>query len=121
VLDFLTEALDAWYAAKRAGQDVPIHDISIEAFSGASAGGMCAAISAVLLQNDFQHISVISIQFDPALVEAVCRVGLSCVGVAEDGRPKEGAARGLAARLQDHRENISKPFTAACSFKRAEC
>src|SRR5258708_33698059 len=46
VLDFLTEALDAWYAAKRAGQDVPIHDISIEAFSGASAGGMCAAISA---------------------------------------------------------------------------
>jgi hypothetical protein len=57
VLDFLTEALDAWYAAKRAGQDVPIHDISIEAFSGASAGGMCAAISAVLLQNDFQHIS----------------------------------------------------------------
>ena len=57
VLDFLTEALDAWYAAKRVGQDVPTHDISIEAFSGASAGGMCAAISAVLLQNDFQHIS----------------------------------------------------------------
>jgi hypothetical protein len=57
VLDFLTEALDAWYAAKRARQEVPTHDISIEAFSGASAGGMCAAISAVLLQNDFQHIS----------------------------------------------------------------
>ena len=57
VLDFLTEALDAWYAAKRGGQDVPPHDISIEAFSGASAGGMCAAISAVLLQSNFQHIS----------------------------------------------------------------
>jgi hypothetical protein len=57
VLDFFTEALDAWYAAKRARQEVPTHDISIEAFSGASAGGMCAAISAVLLQNDFQHIS----------------------------------------------------------------
>lgn len=57
VLDFLTEALDAWYAAKREGQEVPAHDISIEVFSGASAGGMCAAISAILLQNDFQHIS----------------------------------------------------------------
>lgn len=57
VLDFLTEALDDWYKAKREGEDVPTHDVSIEAFSGASAGGMCAAISAVLLQNDFQHVS----------------------------------------------------------------
>lgn len=56
VLDFLTEALDAWYAAKARGEIVPEHDVVIEVFSGASAGGMCAAISAVLLQMDFEHI-----------------------------------------------------------------
>ncbi len=56
VLDFLTEALDQWYAAKQSGDAVPMHDISIEVFSGASAGGMCAAISSVMLYRDFEHI-----------------------------------------------------------------
>ena len=56
VLDFLTEALDQWYAARDAGLPVPQHDISIDIFSGASAGGMCAAISAVMLQGPFDHI-----------------------------------------------------------------
>jgi hypothetical protein len=56
VLDFLTEALDAWYAAKAHGEVVPEHDVTIEVFTGASAGGMCAAISAILLQQDFEHI-----------------------------------------------------------------
>ena len=56
VLDFLTEALDAWYDAKERGEDVPQHDVTIEVFSGASAGGMCAAISAVMLQEEFEHI-----------------------------------------------------------------
>jgi Patatin-like phospholipase len=57
VLDFLTEALDAWYKAKADGAEVPQHDVTIEAFSGASAGGLCAALSAVLLQDEFEHIS----------------------------------------------------------------
>jgi len=57
VLDFLTEALDAWTKAKADGAEVPRHDVSIEVFSGASAGGMCAAISAVLLQDEFEHVS----------------------------------------------------------------
>lgn len=56
VLDFLTEALDEWYRAKQEGKPVPMHDVSIEVFSGASAGGMCAAISAVMLQENFEHI-----------------------------------------------------------------
>jgi predicted acylesterase/phospholipase RssA len=57
VLDFLTEALEQWYAAKTAGgPPVPQHDVSLDIFSGASAGGMCAAISAVMLQGPFQHI-----------------------------------------------------------------
>lgn len=59
-LDFLTEALDAWYAAKGRGEAVPQHEVRIEAFSGASAGGMCAAISAMLLQDEFEHISDVS-------------------------------------------------------------
>jgi predicted acylesterase/phospholipase RssA len=57
VLDFLTEALDAWYRAKSGGELVPAHNVSIDVFSGASAGGMCAAISAILLQDEFEHVS----------------------------------------------------------------
>jgi predicted acylesterase/phospholipase RssA len=56
VLDFLTEALDQWYQAKDRGELVPPHDVSIEVISGASAGGMCAAISAVMLHEQFEHI-----------------------------------------------------------------
>jgi predicted acylesterase/phospholipase RssA len=56
VLDFLIEALDAWYDAKVGGQAVPMHDVSIEVFSGASAGGMCAAIASVMVQGEFEHI-----------------------------------------------------------------
>jgi hypothetical protein len=57
VLDFLTEAIEEWYKAKQApNPTVPMHDVSIDVFSGASAGGMCASISAVMLQAPFQHI-----------------------------------------------------------------
>lgn len=57
VLDFLIEALEQWYVAKAsANPQVPLHDISIDVFSGASAGGMCAAIAAVMVQGSFQHI-----------------------------------------------------------------
>lgn len=57
VLDFLTEALEQWYAAKAAEYPkVPMHDVCIDVFSGASAGGMCAAIASVMLQGQFQHI-----------------------------------------------------------------
>jgi len=56
VLDFLIEALDEWEAAKQRGDAVPRHAVSLEVFSGASAGGMCAAISAVQVQQDFKHI-----------------------------------------------------------------
>jgi predicted acylesterase/phospholipase RssA len=66
VLDFLIEALEEWYAAKAAANlAVPLHDVSIDVFSGASAGGMCAAIAAVMVQGDFQHIDKPS---DPAVV-----------------------------------------------------
>ncbi len=56
VIDFLIEALDEWYKAKARGEVVPEHDVCIEVVSGASAGGMCAAISVVMLQEHFDHI-----------------------------------------------------------------
>jgi predicted acylesterase/phospholipase RssA len=62
VLDFLTQALDDWYAAKQRGDTVPIHDVSIEVFAGASAGGMCAAISAFMLYEKFDHIQDVSLK-----------------------------------------------------------
>lgn len=56
VLDFLTEALDLWEQAKLRSDPVPLHDVSLEVLSGASAGGMCAAIASLMLHKDFEHI-----------------------------------------------------------------
>ena len=36
---------------------MPQHEVMIEGFSGASAGGLCAALSAVLLQDEFEHVA----------------------------------------------------------------
>ena len=53
VVDFLVQALDAWYARKaRADGSVPPHDVKLSVFSGASAGGMTAAVSAGFLGSD---------------------------------------------------------------------
>ncbi len=66
VLDFLMEALEEWYAAKAMPNPaVPLHKVSIDVFSGASAGGMCAAIAAVMVQGSFEHIRNPS---DPSVV-----------------------------------------------------
>jgi predicted acylesterase/phospholipase RssA len=63
VLDFLMEALEEWQTAKdgfrafltqpNSGSNptpVPLHDTMIDVISGASAGGMCAAIASVMVQ-----------------------------------------------------------------------
>ncbi len=70
VLDFLIEALEEWQKAKDAlrmhladpsgsafENPVPLHEVSLEVFSGASAGGMCAAIASVMVQGSFEHIT----------------------------------------------------------------
>ena len=69
VLDFLMEALEEWQTAKDALRAyivnpgagapppaAPLHDVEIDIFTGASAGGMCAAIASVMVQQDFVHI-----------------------------------------------------------------
>ena len=55
-LDFLIEALEQWEEAKRSGTKIPAHHVRIDAFSGASAGGMCAAIASVMVRDQFEHI-----------------------------------------------------------------
>ncbi len=47
-LPLLIQALEEWDKAKKARVPVPIYEVVIEDFSGASAGGMCAAIAAVI-------------------------------------------------------------------------
>lgn len=62
VLDFLFEALDTWYRAKRedekAGRTgdertVPHHHVRVQIITGASAGGMNGAIAAVALRDEY--------------------------------------------------------------------
>jgi hypothetical protein len=62
VLDFLIQALDAWY--KERDNDPP-HDIKIKVMSGASAGGMTAALAATLVNRELEHVTGISSQKVP--------------------------------------------------------
>ncbi|MBC3908123.1 patatin-like phospholipase family protein [Undibacterium umbellatum] len=57
VVDFMVQALDAWYAAKEQDQQnsnttVPPHDVKLSVFSGASAGAMTAAIATAYLASE---------------------------------------------------------------------
>jgi hypothetical protein len=51
VMDFLLEALEAWNKAKEAGERVPMHNVKIKVITGASAGGMTAAMAAVEIRK----------------------------------------------------------------------
>jgi predicted acylesterase/phospholipase RssA len=53
VLDYLLQTLDAWQQQKT-GDDprVPVHTISIDIISGASAGGITGAIAALALHKE---------------------------------------------------------------------
>ena len=50
VIDFLVEALDAWYPTRAPGG--PCHDFKLRVMTGASAGAMTAAIAAASLGKD---------------------------------------------------------------------
>lgn len=53
VMDFLFQALDAWNAAKKAGEDVPRHSVRLRVIAGASAGGINGAIAAAASRYEF--------------------------------------------------------------------
>lgn len=55
VLDYLVEALDTWYAARRDGQDVPMHDVQLKVVAATSGGAMTAALLPGMLYGDFKH------------------------------------------------------------------
>jgi len=52
VIDFMVYALDQWYDAKGKNGQAPPHDVKISVFSGASAGGITAALTAGYLGSD---------------------------------------------------------------------
>ena len=59
VMDFLLEALDAYYRVKDtpgSGWDGPTHDVRVPIFAGASAGGMTAAIAALHAFHGLEHV-----------------------------------------------------------------
>ena len=57
VIDYLFEALENWQKAKELGiPGVPRHNVKIEVLTGASAGGMTAAITSCAVQRSFPHI-----------------------------------------------------------------
>lgn len=56
VLDFLFEALDAYYAEReKPGWDGPTHEVRIRIVSGASAGGISSVLFAGALNRAFHH------------------------------------------------------------------
>lgn len=65
VLDMLIEALDTWSLAKeRKDPATPPHRVQIKIATGASGGGVCAAILAKALAYRFPHLSPTSSQAD---------------------------------------------------------
>lgn len=57
VIDFLIQALDEWQRAKDDGTpDVPTHDAVIKVMTGASAGGITAAIAAAAFGGDIESV-----------------------------------------------------------------
>jgi hypothetical protein len=57
VMDFLIEALEAYYEAKDTpGWDGPKHDVRVPILAGASAGGMTAAIAALHAFHGMEHV-----------------------------------------------------------------
>ena len=56
VIDFLLQALDEWQRMKEDGIKCPPHEVTIRVMSGASAGGMTAAITAAMLNGVFSPV-----------------------------------------------------------------
>jgi len=56
VIDYLLQALDEWQQLKADDQPCPPHDVTIRVMSGASAGGMTAAIAAAMINGNFSPV-----------------------------------------------------------------
>jgi len=63
VMDYLLEAFENWQKAKDLQQEgklsgIPKHNIMIDILSGASAGGMTAALTAAAIHTNFDHVAL---------------------------------------------------------------
>jgi hypothetical protein len=66
VMDFLIESMDAWYAEREQQRQksgtqydrwtIPPHEVQLAVMTGASGGGITAALSAAALSQRFDHI-----------------------------------------------------------------
>jgi predicted acylesterase/phospholipase RssA len=66
VVDFLIEALDAWEKERlRDSSQTPDHRVVLDVLTGASAGGMTAAIAAIALKSDIHAMRQIDDNVDP--------------------------------------------------------
>jgi hypothetical protein len=71
VVDYLIEALDTWNQFREAKKNVPTHDLKIRVLTGASAGGMTAAISvAELLNRPFMPEGKVPSNYESLLYQA---------------------------------------------------
>jgi len=58
VIDFLIQALDEWQKARdESAPDCPPHEVRLKVMSGASAGGITAAIAAGQVNEQFEHVT----------------------------------------------------------------
>ncbi|HTY67705.1 MAG TPA: hypothetical protein VMH36_13715 [Alphaproteobacteria bacterium] len=71
-IDFLIEALDAWYEVRAQEASLPperrtapTHDLRLSIAAGASGGGVCAAALARMLAFDVPHIKALPADLDP--------------------------------------------------------
>jgi len=58
VIDFLLQALSEWEQSKKSGsEEAPPHEVQLKVVTGASAGGMTAAILAAMINDSFTNIT----------------------------------------------------------------
>ena len=58
VMDFLFEALDAWYTRRRTDNDLPNHNVVVRVITGASAGGINGAIATAASRYRFPPVNL---------------------------------------------------------------
>ena len=64
VMDFLFEALDAWYARREDDDELPNHNVVVRVITGASAGGINGAIAAAACRYQFPSVKLDSVEED---------------------------------------------------------
>ena len=62
VMDFLFEALDAWYARRNDDDRLPNHNVVVRVIAGASAGGINGAIASATCRYRFPPVNLKNVE-----------------------------------------------------------